>query len=172
VAVVDDEGRPVARGLDGEIVTRGPQLFIGYLGDPDLTRRAFRGEWYRFGDLGRIDESGMLRVTGRIKDIVIRGGENISAREIEEVLAEHPSVESVAVVGYPDPRLGERCCAVVVAAEGSAVDLEVLNAFLLERGIAKFKLPERLETVSELPTTTTGKVRKSELRRLVSEALP
>jgi non-ribosomal peptide synthetase component E (peptide arylation enzyme) len=172
VAVVDDEGRPVAQGLDGEIVTRGPQLFIGYLGDPDLTRRAFRGEWYRFGDLGRIDESGMLRVTGRIKDIVIRGGENISAREIEEVLAEHPSVESVAVVGYPDPRLGERCCAVVVAAEGSAVDLEALNAFLLQRGIAKFKLPERLKTVSELPTTASGKVRKSELRRLVSEALP
>jgi acyl-CoA synthetase (AMP-forming)/AMP-acid ligase II len=172
VAVVDDEGRPVARGLDGEIVTRGPQLFIGYLGDPDLTRRAFRGEWYRFGDLGRIDESGMLRVTGRIKDIVIRGGENISAREIEEVLAEHPSVENVAVVGYPDLRLGERCCAVVVAAEGSAVDLEVLNAFLLQRGIAKFKLPERLETVSELPTTASGKVRKSELKRLVSEPLP
>jgi non-ribosomal peptide synthetase component E (peptide arylation enzyme) len=114
----------------------------------------------------------MLRVTGRIKDIVIRGGENISAREIEEVLIEHPGVENVAVVGYPDPRLGERCCAVVVAAEGSGVDLEVLNAFLLQRGIAKFKLPERLETVSELPTTPTGKVRKSELRRLVSEALP
>jgi acyl-CoA synthetase (AMP-forming)/AMP-acid ligase II len=172
VAVVDDQGRPVGPGQDGEIVTRGPQLFIGYLGDPDLTRRAFRGGWYRFGDLGRIDESGMLRVTGRIKDIVIRGGENISAREIEEVLTEHPSIESVAIVGYPDPRLGERCCAVVVPAEGSAVDLEVLNTFLLQRGIARFKLPERLQVASELPTTPSGKVRKAELRRLVSQVLP
>jgi acyl-CoA synthetase (AMP-forming)/AMP-acid ligase II len=172
VAVVDDQGRPVAPGQDGEIVTRGPQLFIGYLGNPDLTHRTFRGEWYRFGDLGRIDESGMLRVTGRIKDIVIRGGENISAREIEEVLTEHPSVESVAIVGYPDPRLGERCCAVVVPAEGSAVDLEVLNTFLLQRGMAMFKLPERLQIVSELPTTPTGKVRKAELRRIVSQVLP
>ena len=172
VAVVDDQGRPVAPGQDGEIVTRGPQLFIGYLGDPDLTHRTFRGEWYRFGDLGRIDESGMLHVTGRIKDIVIRGGENISAREIEEVLTEHPSVESVAIVGYPDPRLGERCCAVVVPAEGWTVDLEVLNTFLLQRGMAMFKLPERLQIVSELPTTPTGKVRKAELRRLVSQVLP
>jgi acyl-CoA synthetase (AMP-forming)/AMP-acid ligase II len=172
VAVVDDQGRPVAPGQDGEIVTRGPQLFIGYLGNPDLTHRTFRGDWYRFGDLGRIDESGMLRVTGRIKDIVIRGGENISAREIEEVLTEHPSVESVAIVGYPDPRLGERCCAVVVPAEGSAVDLEVLNTFLLQRGMAMFKLPERLQIVSELPTTPTGKVRKAELRRIVAQVLP
>jgi acyl-CoA synthetase (AMP-forming)/AMP-acid ligase II len=170
VAIVDKAGAPVQPGDEGEIVTRGPQLFVGYLGDPDLTRRTFRGEWYRFGDLGRIDHAGMLHVTGRIKDIVIRGGENISVREIEEVLADHPDVHDVAVVGYPDPRLGERCCAVVVPAPGRVVDLDVLNAFLLERGIAKFKLPERLETIDELPTTATGKIRKAELRNHVAKA--
>jgi acyl-CoA synthetase (AMP-forming)/AMP-acid ligase II len=171
VAVVDDAGRPVACGTEGEIVTRGPQLFIGYLGDPSLTDRAFRGDWYRFGDLGRIDASGMLQVTGRIKDIVIRGGENISVREIEEVLSEHPGIEKVAIVGYPDPRLGERCCAVVVPRNGATVDLHLIKAFLLQRGIAKFKLPERLAIVDELPTTPTGKIRKSELRQLVAEDL-
>ncbi|MDV6270861.1 AMP-binding protein [Rhodococcus globerulus] len=167
VAVVDETGVPVKPGQEGEIVTRGPQVFIGYLGDPDLTHRAFRGEWYRFGDLGRIDDAGMLHVTGRIKDIVIRGGENISVREIEEILMSHSKVEAVAVVGVPDPRLGERCCAVVKPSADQSPTLEELNAFLLERGLAKFKLPERLETVDEIPMTATGKIRKADLRRQI-----
>ena len=166
VHVVDAQGREVPEDHEGEIVTRGPQVFLGYLGDPDLTHRTFRGEWYRFGDLGRIDGDGMLHVTGRIKDIVIRGGENISVREVEELLMTHPDIESVAVVGYPDPRLGERCCAVVVS-PGHRVDVADLSAFLLERGLAKFKLPERVELVDHLPMTATGKVRKSELRDML-----
>jgi len=165
VLVVDETGAPVPTDVEGEIVSRGPQVFVGYLGDPDLTHRAFRGEWYRFGDLGRIDGDGMLHVTGRIKDIVIRGGENISVREVEELLMIHPDVDSVAVVGYPDPRLGERCCAMIVSARPDRVGLADLSEFLLANGLAKFKLPERVEVVEEMPMTATGKIRKAELRR-------
>jgi acyl-CoA synthetase (AMP-forming)/AMP-acid ligase II len=168
VAITDEEGNPVPDGDEGEIVTRGPQLFLGYLGDRALTERTFRGEWYRFGDLGRIDSDGMLHVTGRIKDIIIRGGENISAREVEEVLIGHPAVRACAVVGYPDPRLGERSCAVVVS-DDSELDLGSLTSYLLERGLAKYKLPERLAIVTSLPMTSTGKIRKVELRRQLAE---
>lgn len=165
MAIVDDDGDPVPAGGEGEIATRGPHVFLGYLGDPELTHRAFRGEWYRYGDLGRIDEDGMLHVTGRIKDIVIRGGENISVREVEEALAVHPDVATVAVVAYPDERLGERCCAVVVAEEGTEPTLDGLNRFLREGGMPTFKLPERLWVIDEMPMTTTGKIRKAELRQ-------
>jgi acyl-CoA synthetase (AMP-forming)/AMP-acid ligase II len=164
VAIVDEAGNTVPTGEQGEIVTRGPQVFLGYLGDPALTKAAFRDGWYRFGDLGRIDEDGMLHVTGRIKDIVIRGGENISVREIEELLLEHPDVGVAAVVGYPDSRLGERCCAVLVPTTGRQPDLADLNRYLLDAGLAKFKLPERLLLVDSMPTTATGKIRKAELR--------
>jgi acyl-CoA synthetase (AMP-forming)/AMP-acid ligase II len=166
--IVDSDGNAVPDGAEGEILTRGPQVFLGYLGDPSLTDGAFSGDWYRFGDLGRIDAAGSLHVTGRIKDIVIRGGHNISVREIEEHLLQHPDVIDVAVVGYPDPRLGERCCAVVVPAE--SVRLQELTAFLAERGVPTFKFPERLEVMAELPRTTTGKVRKAELRAWLRSA--
>jgi acyl-CoA synthetase (AMP-forming)/AMP-acid ligase II len=169
IAIVDQDGVEVARGVEGEIVNRGPNVFLGYLGDPALTERAFRGSWYRFGDLAIMDHDGRIRVTGRIKDIVIRGGENISAREIEELLDDHPGVAGVAVVGYPDARLGERCCAVVVAADRvPAPVLEDLCAFLSLRGVPKFKLPERLLLVDELPMTPTGKVKKADLRAMVA----
>jgi acyl-CoA synthetase (AMP-forming)/AMP-acid ligase II len=168
VAIVDEGGEPVEPGTDGEIVTRGPQVFLGYLGDPDLTHRSFRNRWYRFGDLGRFDAEGCLRVTGRIKDIVIRGGENISVREVEDLLAEHPAVERVAVVGYPDARLGERCCAIVLPRDGVAPTLAELADYLRSRGLAAFKLPERLTVVNEMPMTATGKIRKVELRRIVA----
>jgi len=170
VAIMDEVGQVLPPGAEGEIVTRGPQTFLGYLGDQDLTRRAFHGQWYRFGDLGRIDEDGMLHVTGRIKDIVIRGGENISVREVEELLVQHPDISSAAVVGYPDDRLGERCCAVVVPAGGRVVDLALTTSFLLERGLAKFKLPERLVIVEAMPMTATGKVKKADLRRFVADS--
>jgi acyl-CoA synthetase (AMP-forming)/AMP-acid ligase II len=170
VQITDETGKPAPREREGEICTRGPHVFLGYLGDPDLTHRAFRGDWYRFGDLGRLDDSGMLHVTGRIKDIVIRGGENISVREVEDHLLQHQDVLEVAVVGYPDDRLGERCCAVVVPRAHSALTLHALTAFLTERGLPKFKLPERLELVSEMPKTTTGKIRKAELRRWLGSA--
>jgi acyl-CoA synthetase (AMP-forming)/AMP-acid ligase II len=171
VAIVDENGADVAAGDEGEVVNRGPNTFLGYLGDPKLTRQAFRGSWYRFGDLARMDSDGRIQVTGRIKDVVIRGGENISAREVEELLAQHPGVAAVAVVGYPDIRLGERCCAVVVPAPGAAAPaLADLCSFLRRRGMAKFKLPERLRLLDALPMTETGKVKKAELRALVNGA--
>jgi acyl-CoA synthetase (AMP-forming)/AMP-acid ligase II/DNA-binding GntR family transcriptional regulator len=171
VAIVDENGAEVARGVQGEIVNRGPNTFLGYLGDHALTRQAFRGPWYRFGDLGRMDSDGRIQVTGRNKDIVIRGGENISACEIEGPLAQHPGVAAVALVGYPDVRLGERCCAVVVPVVGAAAPtLADLCSFLRQRGVAKFKLPERLHLLDALPMTETGKVKKAELRALVNGA--
>ena len=171
VAIVDENGADVAWGVEGEITSRGPNTFLGYLGDPALTRRAFHGAWYRFGDLATMDQDGRIRVTGRIKDIVIRGGENISVRGIEELLAEHPGVAAVAVVGYPDDRLGERCCAVVVPAVADAAPtLDDLCGFLGTGGVAKFALPERLHLIDALPMTPTGKVRKAELRAVVANA--
>lgn len=164
IRIVDESGTDVPPGEVGEIVTRGPQVFVGYLGDPALTLESFFGDWYRFGDLGQIGPDGMLRVTGRIKDIVIRGGENISVREIEDLLIGHPGVESVAVVAYPHERLGEICCAVVMPAAGASLELSDLTAYLLELGLPKFKLPERLQIVNEMPMTATGKIRKAELR--------
>jgi DNA-binding GntR family transcriptional regulator len=169
IAIVDQDGTEVAAGVEGEITSRGPNTFLGYLGDPALTQRAFRGSWYRFGDLATMDRDGRTRVTGRVKDIVIRGGENISAREIEDLLTDHPGIASVAVVGYPDERLGERCCAVVVPTIAAAAPtLEDLCSFLRQRGAAKFKLPERLHLVEALPLTATGKVKKTELRALLA----
>lgn len=173
IAIVDQDGTEVAAGVEGEITSRGPNTFLGYLGDPALTQRAFRGSWYRFGDLATMDRDGRIRVTGRVKDIVIRGGENISAREIEDLLTDHPGIAAVAVVGYPDDRLGERCCAVVVPAIGAAAPtLEDLCSFLRQRGAAKFKLPERLHLVEALPLTATGKVKKAELRALLANGQP
>ncbi|GAA1868773.1 hypothetical protein GCM10009836_56610 [Pseudonocardia ailaonensis] len=169
--IVDELGEPLPAGTDGEIVTRGPHVFLGYLGDPELTRRSFHGSWYRFGDVGRIDENGCLRVTGRIKDIVIRGGENISAREVEDLLLTHPGVRQAAVVGYPDARLGERCCAVIVP-EGPPPTLPDLVDHLTAGGLARFKLPERLRVVDAMPMTATGKIRKAELRGLLLDPVP
>jgi acyl-coenzyme A synthetase/AMP-(fatty) acid ligase len=142
VAIVDECGAQLGRGVEGEITSRGPNSFLGYLGDPALTQRAFRGSWYRFGDLATMDREGRIRVTGRMKDIVIRGGENISAREIEDVLTDHPDVASVAVVGCPEARLGERCCAVVVSAVGAAPPaLDDLCWFLRQRGWRSSSFP-------------------------------
>jgi acyl-CoA synthetase len=173
IAIVDEDGAEVATGVEGEITSRGPNTFLGYLGDPALTQRAFRGSWYRFGDLATMDRDGRIRVTGRVKDIIIRGGENISAREIEDLLTDHPGIAAVAVVGYPDDRLGERCCAVVVpVTEGAAPTLEDLCSFLRQRGAAKFKLPERLYLVEALPLNATGKVKKAELRALLANGQP
>jgi DNA-binding GntR family transcriptional regulator len=173
VAILDEDGERVAAEVEGEITNHGPNTFLGYLGDPALTQRAFRGSWCRFGDLAAMDRDGRIRVTGRVKDIVLRGGENISAPEIEELLAEHPGIAAVAVVGYPDARLGERCCAIVVPAIASAAPtLTDLRSFLHQNGVAKFKLPERLCLVDALPLTATRKVKKAELRALVAHFEP
>jgi acyl-CoA synthetase (AMP-forming)/AMP-acid ligase II len=161
----DDEGKPVPPGTEGEICHGGPGLMLGYWQDPELTAQSVdAGGVSRSGDLGRVDEEGYLRVTGRIKDMIIRGGVNISAAEVENHLLAHPNVAAAAVVAAPDRRLGEKACAFIVA-RGEPPSLAELTGFLrTQRRIAPQKLPEMLEVMESLPTTMTGKVQKFLLR--------
>lgn len=162
---VDDDGHDVPPGEDGEICTRGPELFMGYL-DPALNEAAFLpGGWYRTGDIGRLDEGGYLLITDRKKDIIIRGGENISSKEVEGVLLGHPAIADVAVVAAKDDRMGEVVRACVVLAPGAALTLDEVRDHFFAAGIAKQKTPERLSLFTELPRNASGKVLKHELRR-------
>jgi acyl-CoA synthetase (AMP-forming)/AMP-acid ligase II len=163
--VVAADGSACAPGEVGEIRVRGPQLFRGYL-DAKQDAGAFDAEgFFRTGDLGRLDAEGFLAVTGRLKEIIIRNGENISAKEIEDLLYAHPRIAEAAVIGLPDARTGERCCAVVVPKDGAGVDLAELGRYCRDAGLARQKVPEQLELVAELPRNASGKVRKYELRR-------
>lgn len=167
-----EDGAEVAAGAEGEICHGGPGLMLGYWRDPDKTAEAIDGRGIsRSGDLGRVDADGYLRVTGRIKDLIIRGGTNISAREVEEHLLTHPKVANVAVVGMPDRVLGERACAFVVP-KGRVPTFDELTGYLRDqRKIAVVKLPERLEILDEMPMTATGKIQKFVLReKLAAEA--
>jgi acyl-CoA synthetase (AMP-forming)/AMP-acid ligase II len=162
-AVADDE-REVEPGDEGELRLKGPQCFLGYV-DETLNGDAFDADgWFRSGDYGRVDADGNVVVTGRIKDAIIRNAENISALEIEGVLATHPAVADVAVIGVPDARTGERVCAVVIPRQGAVVDLPTLAQHCQGSGLSKHKSPERLELVEALPRNLTGKVLKNELR--------
>ena len=164
VRLVDADGRDVPDGRDGEILTRGPELFTGYT-DPALNAAAFLpGGWFRTGDVGRTDADGYLTVTDRLKDIIIRGGENISAKEVEDLLVTHPAVADVAVIPAPDPALGERVCAVVVVRPGCTFDVEQAREHFAAAGAARQKTPELVVMVDELPRTPSGKVRKDVLR--------
>jgi cyclohexanecarboxylate-CoA ligase len=165
VRLVDEDGRPVPPGVEGEILARGPECFLGYR-NPALDAEAFDAEgWFRTGDLGTLDAEGWLRITGRRKDIIIRKGENISAREVEDLIAAHPAVAEVAVVGLPDPEAGEIACAVVRARSGTAPpSLAGLADLLLARGLSRRKLPERLLVVDDFPRTASGKIVKRALR--------
>ena len=165
VRVVTLDGLPAEPGEEGELHVRGPMLFRGYV-DPALDTDAFAdGGFLRTGDLGCLDADGYLRITGRVKDIIIRKGENISAQELENLLFAHPAVADVAVIGLPDPASGERVCAVVVASDPAAPpDLDGLTDFLRAQGLMPQKLPEQLELVDALPRNPTGKVLTYELR--------
>lgn len=164
VRVVDESERQVGCGAEGELRLKGAPCFLGYV-DESLDAQAFDDDgWFRTGDLGRVDDEGNVTVTGRIKDAIIRNAENISALEIEGVLASHPAVADVAVIGVPDERTGERVCAVVVARPGAAVTLSSVSEHCQARGLSKHKTPERLEIVDALPRNLTGKVLKTELR--------
>ncbi|HUJ66809.1 MAG TPA: AMP-binding protein, partial [Acidimicrobiales bacterium] len=157
-------------GEPGELVVRGPDLFLGYL-DPALNEDAFTPDgWFRTGDLAT-EADGAITIRGREKDIIIRGGENLSARQIEDLLYRHPSVREVAVVAMPDPRMGEKACAFVVPAPGETPTLVQLCSFLEECRVARQKFPERLELVAELPKTPSGKIRKFVLRDRVRAQL-
>ena len=159
------DGSRAGRGEEGEIRLKAPMLMRGYL-DSALDAEAFdENGYFRTGDLAVVDDAGNVRITGRVKDIIIRNMENISAKELEDNLFAHPKVADVAVIGLPDERTGERACAVVVPADaGDAPTLDELCAYLLERGLMKQKLPEKLELVDALPRNPTGKVVKFELR--------
>jgi acyl-CoA synthetase len=149
----------------GEIQVRGPELFLGYYEDPEATAETVTPDgWLRTGDIGILDDNNCITVVGRFKDIIIRKGENISAREIEEALVRHPAVECVAVIGLPDPARGEMVAAIVTVAQGRGLDMEEMRRFLETEGVATFKFPERLEVVDALPMTGSGKVKKAELR--------
>jgi cyclohexanecarboxylate-CoA ligase len=153
----------VPAGAPGELLIRGPEMFSGYL-DPELDASAFvRGGWFRTGDLATFDGE-YLTIVDRLKDVIIRGGENVSAAEIEAVLASHPAVAEAACVATPDALMGERVCAYVITREGYTATLDELRAHALDAGLARFKLPERLELRAELPRTASGKVTKAPLR--------
>ena len=172
VRLVDDDDREVAPGEVGELLARGPYTLRGYFGVPDYNARAFTSDgFYRSGDLMRLHPSGNYMVEGRKKDLINRGGEKISAEEIENLILTHPAVQNVACVPMPDPVLGERMCAFAILRRGAALSLRELAAFLLEQEIAKHKLPERLEIVGEFPLSPFGKVSKKDLTERISQAL-
>ena len=164
IRIVDEDGRDVGPSQDGEIATRGPDLFLGYT-DPALNEAAFLpGGWYRTGDIGRVDEDGFLLVTDRKKDIIIRGGENIASREVEDLLHGLPAVAEAAVVAAPDDRMGEIVRAYVVLKPGATLSLDDVGAYFAGAGVARQKTPEQLVLVDMLPRNATGKVLKHELR--------
>jgi 2,3-dihydroxybenzoate-AMP ligase len=172
VRLVDDEGREVPAGEVGELTCRGPYTLRGYYGVPEYNARQFTPDgFYRTGDLMRRHPSGNYVVEGRKKDLINRGGEKISAEEIENLILSHPAVQNVACVAMPDPALGEKMCACVILRGGHSLTLEALVDFLGTREIARFKLPERLEVLDEFPVSTFGKVSKNALVEMVARKL-
>ena len=165
--LVDDDGNDVGQGEPGEIWSRGPDQFLGYM-DPRMDEEVFTEDgWFRTSDIGVIDADGYLTITDRKKDIIIRGGENISAREVEELLARHPKIREAAVTPIADERYGEKVCAFVILAGDESVTLDEVITHFQDEGVAKQKTPERLEIVAEFPRTLQGKVQKYVLRRTV-----
>jgi len=169
VRVVRLDGKPAGPGEEGEIRVVGPQLFRGYL-DSSLDADAFDDErWFRTGDLGNVDADGYVTITGRLKDIIIRKGENISAKEIEDVLYTHPKVGDVAVIGLPDPKQGERACAVIAPKDpADPLTFQEMSMFLREHGLMVQKIPEQLEIVESVPRNPSGKILKHKLREQYS----
>ncbi|MBL7500225.1 acyl--CoA ligase [Frankia sp. CNm7] len=157
-------------GEVGELCFRSPQVARGYWNDATATAASFRDGWFHSGDVGFLDADGYVHVVDRMKDVVIRGGENVYCAEVEAVLHEHPGVAEVTVIGLAEPALGERVCAVVVPRPGATLDLDGLRAFAADR-LAAFKCPEALHLLAELPKTATGKVAKNEVRAQVTEAM-
>ena len=165
VRVVDDRGRPAGVDREGELEITGPQLCVGYL-DPALNEAFTADDFIRTGDLGVMDAAGFVRITGRRKDVILRKGETLSAKDIEDVLAEHPAVAEVAVIGLPDRERGERVCAcVALRGDGAEISLGAVRTFMEGRGVMRQKIPEQLEVLDALPRNATGKVLKADLRR-------
>ena len=165
VKVVAADGSLLPPGEEGLLKVRGCSNFVGYLRRPQLYNHDAEG-WFDTGDLARADADGYIRITGRAKDIIIRGGENIPVIEIEGLLFRHPAVQSVAIVGMPDARLGERACVFVVPKSGQRFSFDDMIRFMAEQKVARQYVPERLEVVDELPLTPSGKVQKFKLREM------
>ena len=167
IKVVDDARKTLPPGCEGEEASRGPNVFMGYFDEPELTARALDEEgWYYSGDLCCMDEAGYIKITGRKKDIIVRGGENISSREVEDILLQHPKIHDACVVAMPDERLGERSCAyVVLKAPHHSLSLEEVVAFFSRKRVAKYKYPEHIVVIEKLPRTASGKIQKFLLRK-------
>jgi non-ribosomal peptide synthetase component E (peptide arylation enzyme) len=165
IKVVNGMGKTLSRDREGELVTKGPGIFAGYLKNPEENKKSFlRRGFFRTGDRAKIDLSGNLKITGRIKDIIIRGGENISPAMVEELLCSHPGIAEAAVIGMPDKELGEKVCAYVRLAEGATLDPGEIKSFMDSQGASKLLIPERFEFVTVLPLTEAGKHDKKALR--------
>lgn len=173
IKVVDDARKTLPPGCEGEEASRGPNVFMGCFDEPELTARALDEEgWYYSGDLCRMDEAGYIKITGRKKDIIVRGGENISSREVEDILLQHPKIHDACVVAMSDERLGERSCAyVVLKAPHHSLSLEEVVAFFSRKRVAKYKYPEHIVVIEKLPRTTSGKIQKFLLRKDIMRRL-
>lgn len=173
IKVVDEARNTLPVGVEGEEASRGPNVFMGYLDEPELTARALDQDgWYYSGDLCRMDDAGYIKITGRKKDIIVRGGENISSREVEDILLQHPRIHDACVVAMPDERLGERSCAyVVLKPPHHSLSLESAVAFFSRKRVAKYKYPEHIVIVEKLPRTASGKVQKYQLRKDIIQRL-
>jgi fatty-acyl-CoA synthase len=167
--VVDEKRRIVPLGVKGEACARGQNVCIGYFKDPERTDQTIddRG-WIHSGDLATMDENGNLRIVGRIKDMIVRGGENISPTEIEDILYTYPKVAQVSVVAIPDERLGEKTCACILPKPGGSITQEEVKAFFKDK-VAHFKIPDRVELMSEFPMTPSGKIKKNVLREIMAQ---
>jgi acyl-CoA synthetase (AMP-forming)/AMP-acid ligase II len=156
---MDDAGRLLAAGETGEVVIRGPNVTGGYEANPDANAKAFTNGWFRTGDQGVLDEEGYLRLTGRLKEIINRGGEKISPLEVDEILMDHPAVQQVVTFAMPHPKLGEDVAAAVVLREGKAASERELRDFAAGR-LADFKVPRRIVVLPEIPKGATGKLQR------------
>ena len=171
VRIVDEDGAELPPGQEGEILTCGAEMMAGYLNPADNATAFDADGFFRTGDLGHVTGDGFLTITGRKKDLIIRGGENLSAKEIEDALHRHPAIKEAAVVAMPHERLGETCCAFIVTGGRTAPDISALSAFLDTEGLARQKHPEKLVMVTDLPRTASGKVQKFVLRRQLTDGV-
>jgi fatty-acyl-CoA synthase len=171
IKIIDPEGRIVPRGTTGEFCTRGYSVMLGYWDDPERTAEAVdKNGWMRTGDLATMDADGYCNIVGRIKDMVIRGGENVYPREVEEFLYRHPAIQDVQVFGVPDPRYGEEICAWIKVRAGERLTEQDVKAFCQSQ-IAHYKVPRHIRFVEDFPMTVTGKVQKFIMRQTMTQEL-
>ena len=172
IKILDEKGNELPPNKDGELATKGPGIFAGYLKNPEENKNSFTpGGFFKTGDQARIDGLGNLKITGRIKDLIIRGGENITPVQVEELLCSYPDILDAAVIGMPDQEFGEKVCAYIQAASGVKIDPEEIKAFMERKGASKLLIPERFEFIDSLPLTEAGKHNKKALREDIKRKL-